>query len=300
MYYLVFGCLYLLSLLPWRIIYLLSDFAFLITYYLIRYRRKVVAENLLFAFPDKTDAERRQIAIKFYRRFCDTWLETIKLLTVSKDSLLKRVSGDTTIFENLYAEGRSVQANLGHFINWEIFNISMGIIQPYQFLGVYFPQSNKTADRLMKYIRGRWGNVLIPSTDIARSIIPWRKKQYYIGLGGDQSAPPSSSYWLNFMNRPAPFVKGPEKFARGQQLPVVMATITQPRRGYYRFDFFLTADHTESLPEGELMRRYVRNMEKNIRLQPELYLWSHRRWKHAWQPAYAAQWVDDQPMPASR
>lgn len=302
MYYVVFGLLYVVSLLPWTILYVLSDFAFVIVYYFIGYRKDVIKDNLLHAFPEKTDAERKQIAKKFYKCFCDNWVETLKLMSVSKEKLRKRTSGDFSILDELYQTGKAVQGNFGHFFNWEILNLYMGIAQPYTFLSVYFPQKNKTMDRLMQYVRSRWGNPLIPTPDMARAIIPWRKKQYCIALGGDQSSTqPASSYWLNFMNRPACFVKGPEKYARGQQIPIVMTTTTKRRRGYYHFDFFLLAngDELTQLPEGELMRRYVTHLENNIRLQPELYLWSHRRWKHPWKPAYEKLWIDTAPLPGA-
>jgi KDO2-lipid IV(A) lauroyltransferase len=153
-------------------------------------------------------------------------------------------------------------------------------------------------NRLILYIRGRWGNPLLPSSDMARAIIPWRKKQYLIALGADQRpVTPDNAYWLNFLNKPAPFVKGPEKFARGQRIPVVMMTTTRKKRGHYHFDYFLLADNPRDLPEGELIRQYVRHLEENIRLQPELYLWTHKRWKHAWKDEYRELWVDNSPPP---
>lgn len=296
MYYVVFGLLYFLSLFPLRVLYLFSDLTAFIFYYVVGYRKEVVMGNLAQAFPEKTEAERKTIAKKFYRSFVDHWAETVKLLSISKRSLNKRITGNFEIFYQLHESGKSVQANLGHFFNWELMTLHAGINQPYTFLTVYLPQSNKVMNRLILYIRGRWGNPLLASSDMARSIIPWRKKQYLIALGADQRpAFPDNAYWLNFLNRPAAFVKGPEKFARGQNIPVVMMTTTRGKRGHYHFDYFLLADDLKQLPDGELIRRYVRHLEENIRLQPELYLWSHKRWKHEWKPAYEQMWVDDIP-----
>jgi KDO2-lipid IV(A) lauroyltransferase len=133
---------------------------------------------------------------------------------------------------------------------------------------------------------------------MARAIIPWRKKQYLLALGADQSPPLGEvAYWLYFLNRPTAFLKGPEKFARVQNAPVVMLTTTRPRRGYYHFEYFLMADNPKNLPDGELMRLYVKHLEENIRLQPEIYLWSHRRWKRTWKPEYSELWVDEKPLP---
>lgn len=300
MYQLIFGGLYLSSLLPMRILYLIADFFYFFLYYVFGYRKEVVMANLLQAFPGKTEKERKKIARKFYRNFVDHWIETVKLLSISKTAMNKRVSGNFEVFQQLYASGRSVQVNLGHFFNWETMTLHAGINQPYTFLTVYLPQSSKIMNRLILYIRGRWGNPLLPSSDMARAIIPWRKKQYLLALGADQRpVTPDNAYWLNFLNKPAGFVKGPERYARGQGIPVVMMTTTRKKRGQYHFDYFLLCDDSKALPEGELIRRYVRHLEENIQLQPELYLWSHKRWKHPWKEEYEKLWVDNVPSPTS-
>ena len=284
-----------------RVLYLFSDIIAFFLYYVFRYRKKVVMANLLQALPAKTDKEREGIAKKFYRNFVDNWAETLKLLSISKRLMNKRVTGNFEVFHQLYATGKAVQVNLGHFFNWEIMTLHAGINQPYTFLTVYFPQNNRIMNRLVLYVRGRWGNPLLPSSDMARAIIPWRKKQYLIALGADQRpAIPDNAYWLNFLNKPAGFVKGPEKYARGQGIPVVMMTTTRKKRGYYHFDYFLLCADPKKLPEGELIRQYVRHLEENIQLQPDLYLWSHKRWKHSWKPEYEKLWVDDVVSPTSK
>lgn len=296
MYYIVFAFLYLISLLPFRFLYILSDGIAFMLYYIFRYRKAVVLSNLLQAFPEKTDKERRKIARKFYRNFIDNWIETIKLISISKSSMNKRITGNFDVFHKLYSSGKSVQLNLAHFFNWEIMTLHAGINQPYTFLTVYLPQSSKIFNRLIIYIRSRWGNPQLPSSEMARAIIPWRKKQYLLALGADQrTATPADAYWLNFLNKPAGFVKGPEKFARNQNIPVVMMTTTRKKRGRYHFDYFLLSHEPAKLPDGELMRQYVRHIEKNIQLQPDLYLWSHKRWKHQWEKEYEKLWVDINP-----
>ena len=301
MYHIIFGVLYIFSLLPLQVLYLLSDVVAFFLYYFFAYRKKVVMANLLQAFPSKSEVERIAIAKKFYRNFTDNWTETLKLLSMSKQSMNKRITGNFEIFHQVYATGKAVQVNLGHFFNWELMTLHAGINQPYTFLTVYLPQSSKIMNRLVLYVRGRWGNSLLPSRDMARAIIPWRKKQYLLALGADQRpAFPYNAYWLNFLNKPAGFVKGPEKYARGQGIPVVMMTTTRKKRGHYHFDYFLLCEDPKSLPEGELIRQYVRHLEENIELQPDLYLWSHNRWKHSWKPEYEKWWVDDVASPASK
>jgi KDO2-lipid IV(A) lauroyltransferase len=298
MYYIVFGFLYLVSLLPFFILYGIADFFFVIIYFIAGYRKGVVMQNLRNAFPQKEEKELKRIARRFYRNFIDNWIETIKLLSISKKSLNKRTSGNFKVFDELHKNNKSVQVNLGHFFNWEIMTLHTGINQPFTFLTVYLPQSNQIMNRLLLYMRSRWGNPQLPATEMARAIMPWRKKQYLLALGADQSPPiPSDCYWMYFMHQPTGFLKGSEKFARVQNIPVVMMTTTRPKRGHYHFDYFLLAEDPKSLPEGELMRQYVQHLEENINLQPDLYLWSHRRWKHAWKAEYAKLWVDKVPMP---
>jgi len=298
MYYIVFGILYLLSLLPFFILYRISDLIFIFLYYITGYRKDVVMSNLQGVFPEKTKAELKTIAKRFYRNFTDNWIETIKLLSISRDALNKRISSNVDVFNHLHKEGKSVQLNLGHFFNWEYMTLYTGIHQPYTFLTVYLPQASKITNRLFIQLRSRWGNPQLPATDMTRAIIPWRKKQYLLALGADQSPPlGENAYWLYFLNRPTAFLKGPEKFARIQNIPVVMMTTTRPKRGYYHFEYFLLADNPKNLQEGELMRRYAKHLEENIKLQPDLYLWSHRRWKRQWKPEYIDLWVDDKPAP---
>jgi Kdo2-lipid IVA lauroyltransferase/acyltransferase len=299
MYFIVFGFLYALSLLPFAVLYAISDLVAFVLYRVMAYRTGVVMQNLTAAFPEKTVGERKTIARRFYRNFCDNWVETIKLLSISQKALNRRVTSNFEVLHQLHQQGKAAQLNLGHFFNWEIMTLHAGINQPMSFLTVYLPQTSEVFDRLLRYIRGRWGNALLPATDIARAIIPWRKKQYLLALGADQSpAVPDAGYWLYFMHQPTVFPKGPEKFARSAALPVVMMTTTKPRRGHYHFDYFLLTADAKALPAGELIRQYVHHLEKNIRLQPENYLWSHRRWKHRWAPEYANLWTDEAPMPA--
>jgi KDO2-lipid IV(A) lauroyltransferase len=300
MYYVVYGFLYLISLLPFFILYRIADFFFIVIYFVIGYRKEIVMKNLRNSFPEKTETELKLIARKFYLNFIDNWIETIKLLSISKKKLNKKVTGNFGIFHQLYRTGKAVQVNLGHFFNWEIMTLHAGINQPYTFLTVYLPQTSRIMNRLLLHLRARWGNPQLESTNMAKAIIPWRKKQYLLALGADQSpAHPEGGYWLYFLNQPTVFLKGPEKFARVQNIPVVMMTTTRPRRGHYYFNYFLLAEDPKKLPDGELIRRYVKHLEENIRVQPEIYLWSHKRWKHTWRSEYEKLWVDELPVSAS-
>ena len=149
------------------------------------------------------------------------------------------------------------------------------------------PITNKAFDELFKKIRSKTGSILLPATDMRNAIIPYRNKQYAIGLIADQSAGNlAKAIWVNFFNRPAPFVKGPESGARLGDIPVVFGHFTKKKRGYYEGHFFLAEEHPRSSESGELTKRYIKYLEEVIRSNPDMWLWSHRRWKHQWKPEY--------------
>ncbi|HUP14122.1 MAG TPA: hypothetical protein VM187_18000, partial [Niastella sp.] len=182
MYYIVYSLLYLVSLLPLRVLYILSDVLYLIGYRLLGYRRKVVLNNLEIAFPEKTLAERKKIASKFYHNFIDSFIETLKMVSASDAYIQSRVSGNWELLNELHKTGRSCQIHLGHTFNWEWANLAGSKVMPYTFLGVYMPISNKILDRLFRKLRAKSGSVLIPATDMRNAMLPWRTRQYCIGL----------------------------------------------------------------------------------------------------------------------
>lgn len=280
MYYPVFALLYLLSLLPLPVLYLLSDFFYFLVYYVFRYRREVVAANLLIAFPEKSDAERKQIAEQYFKRFCDNWIESIKLLSISENAVRKRVTANLDALEAIHASGRSCHILLGHMFNWEWGNALVTVASKYQLLCVYAPQSSRIVDRLFLYLRRRFGSVLLPFNDMRRAMLPYRRSQFALALMADQSPPGADkAYWINFFNRPTAFLPGPEKGARLGKMPVVFLTFSRPRRGYYHMEASLLTNDAGTTSETELTTIYANALEANIRQEPSGYLWSHRRWK---------------------
>ena len=276
MYYVLYG----FSLLPFWFIYGLADVLFLLVYYLIGYRKRVVMENLRHAFPEKTEAERRSIARRFYRNFIDNFLEAIKLLSISKEELGKRFQCDLSLMDRIYAEGKSCQLHLGHVFNWEYANADCSARSPFQFLVVYMPIKSRPVDRLFHKLRERFGTKLLSATDMRKDMIPYRNQQYVLVLVADQNpGSPDNAYWRDFMGRPAPFVKGPEKGARFNNIPAIFVSIRKVKRGYYKASLEMGAEEPRSLPDGELTTRFVKFLENEIREQPEIWLWSHRRWK---------------------
>jgi KDO2-lipid IV(A) lauroyltransferase len=292
MYYLFFAALYLVSLLPLRILYGISDGVSFLLYHVIRYRKDVVLGNLALAFPEKSQAERTAIAKKFYRNFTDNWIETIKMISISEKAILKRISTDFEAFEHIHEQGRSCQMLMGHLFNWEWCNAGVPTGVPFKTLVAYSPISSKVLDRLFLYIRQRFGCVLLPFHDMRRGMMPYRHSHYLLALVADQNPPDSlKSYWLNFMGVPTGFLKGPEKGARLGNIPVVLLPVVKERRGHYAIKGILLANNPAELKEGELTRRYVSALEAVIREHPESYLWSHKRWKHPWKEEYSKYWI---------
>jgi KDO2-lipid IV(A) lauroyltransferase len=161
------------------------------------------------------------------------------------------------------------------------------------------PIKNNFFEKLFYRLRTRSGNVFLPANKMRESITPHLQSQYLLGLVADQNPGcVENAYWLDFFGKPAPFVWGPEKGARSAQLPVVFAYIEKPRRGYYHATLTLGCQDTCGLKEGQLTLDYVRFLENVIRRNPDMWLWSHRRWKHHWKDDHAPRWISEQAVPS--
>ena len=300
MYYIVYPILYLVSLLPFFILYGISDFFAFLLYHIIKYRRDVVVSNLTIAFPEKTEEERKKIAKKFYRYFTDAMLESLKFVSISKKQLLKRSTGSFEIINQLVDEGYSINVMVGHQFNWEYANLLYALHLRIPFVGIYMPVKNESLDKIFFNIRNRYGTVLISATDFKNKMHDVFKKQYMMGLAADQNPGlPLSGYWLNFFGRPTPFVTGPEKGAVKNNTAVVYVAFKKVKRGYYHFDATLLCLRGANTVPGELTCTYRDILEKTIREDPANYLWSHRRFKFEWRNEYKNLWVDKSPLPSS-
>jgi len=280
MYSIVYSLFYLLSLLPWRVLYLISDGLYLLVYYGIGYRKKVVFQNLEIAFPEKTGAERKRIAKDFYHNFIDSFIETIKLLSVSEKEFRKRFTTNIDVLNNLYAGNQNVQIVSGHFFNWEFANLGVSLDSKFPFIGVYMPLSNKTFDKLIHRLRTKFGSLLVPANEFKNNFHQYAKNRYVLGLVADQNpGNPSKAYWTKFFGKPAPFARGPEKGAKMNNTAIVYAHFYKTKRGYYKLDFELVTTEPGTYAEGELTKLLVKKVEDSVRKIPANYLWSHRRWK---------------------
>jgi len=284
-YYIVYGLLYGISLLPFRILYIISDAASFLLYHVIRYRRDIVANNLLIAFPEKTAAERKRIAKQFYKDFVDNFIEVIKMISISKKELDKRFVGNYQLMNDLYQTGKNVQVHLGHYFNWEYANLAYTANQLYPFIVVYQPISNKVLDRIFYKMRSRFGTKLVPVNNFRNEFAQLSKGKYALILVGDQNPPgPENAYWTDFFGRKTPFVKGPEKGARLKNTAIVMCNIYKVKRGYYRSELRLLTTEPRTLADGVITKEMITFIEDTVRTYPSNYLWSHRRWKWEYDP----------------
>ena len=287
MYYFIFALLYAISLLPFFILYGFSDIAAFFLRRVVKYRRAVILGNLAIAFPEKTEEERKQIAKKFYQYFTDTFIESIKLLSLSRKEIFKRSTANFDLLNKYVAKGCNINLMGGHQFNWEYVNLLCALKMTTPFAGVYMPISNKVLDKIFINLRKKYGTVLISATDFKNGVHPVFDKQYLFGLVADQNpGDPSNAYWINFFGKPTPFVTGPEKGAIKNNPVILFVAFKKIKRGYYHFEPSLLCEQCHDVCVGELTMKYRDKLEETIRLDPANYLWSHRRFKFDWKPEY--------------
>ena len=283
-YYLVYGIWYLLSLLPFCVHYLFSDFVYLILYRLIGYRVKVVRNNLTTSFPEKSEAEIREIERKFYHRLCDYFVEAVKMMTMSERQIRRRmVFKNTEALNKCFDENQSIALYLGHTFNWEwITSLPLWITKKVHCGELYHALENEAFDKLFLHLRERWGSECIPLVDILRKTIEYKHKQQttIIGYLGDQVPHWNNiHHWCWFLNHDTPVMTGTERIAIKNRQAIFFLEMTQKKRGCYEAEFKLISRTPEQFKEFEITDIYHQMLEASIRRQPELWLWSHKRWK---------------------
>ena len=287
MYYIVYGFLYTFSLLPLKVLYLFSDLAWFIIYRLLKYRKDIVLDNLAIAFPEKPVAEREKIAKQFYLNFTDTFIESIKMISISKDEVLRRGHCDFELINKLVDKGNNLHIVVGHQFNWEFANLVYAMHLSIPFVGIYMPVNNKIIDRIFFKVRERYGTILISAKEFKNKMHNVFSEQYILALAADQNPGiPSNAFWLNFFGKPAPFVTGPGKGAVKNNTAVVFVAFEKPGRGHYSFRATLIAANGAFHTAEQLTVMYKNILEDTIRKNPSNYLWSHRRWRHEWKEGY--------------
>ncbi len=280
-YYLALPFIYGIALLPFPLLYMLSDGLYLLLYKVLGYRTAVVRENLRKSFPEKSTAELRTIERAFYRWYCDLVLETLKTLTISPGQVKERVSvtGDE-VLKKYFEERRSIILVMGHWGNWELGGARFSQLGLHQLYVIYHPLQNRWFDGLVLHMRTRLGNRLYAMHDTMKGMLRDRGDVTATAFIADQTPPPDRAFWTQFLNQDTPVFYGTEKIARKLDYPIIYVGIERQRRGHYLMRFEeLVADPARTR-DGEISTAHTRRLEADIRRLPALWLWSHRRWKH--------------------
>lgn len=256
---------------------------FLIMYYVIGYRRKVVKENLELVFPEKSIEERNKIAKGFFRHFCDMIVETLKVFTISEKEIRARFRvTNPELAEKYYRNNQSVLLMTGHHGNWEWSGILNNIID-HKGYAVYKSIVNPQLDALVKKTRERFGATAVNNKKIV-SVLYRSYKKGEITLTyllSDQTPKMGHfKYHDTFLGIDVPMFTGAEELAKKLNFPVLFLKVQKVKRGYYTATFSTLADHPKEYPDYEITRKFFDALENQIREKPEYYLWSHKRWKH--------------------
>jgi len=281
----IYPFLYLISLFPFFILNVISFHFYVLVFYVLRYRKKVVLENLKNSFPNKSTNELNQISKKFYKHFCDLIIENIKLLSISNKKFMKYcyfTPQALQLFNHYHKQNTTIILALGHNGNWEWSLIAHQLNYKYNIVGIYHPLSNKNMDALISKLRNRGKVNLVTMQNSLRFLIGYKPqtKPGSIGLIADQTPPKESSFWLTFLNQDTPFFGGPEKMAKKFNLPVLFIAMRKVKRNTYELDAKLITDSPKETIEGEITKSYAMQLQELIIEQPEYWLWSHKRWKH--------------------
>lgn len=280
LFYLSYPFIYLFSLLPFRLLYFISDILYIFIYYIFRYRRQVVKKNLQNSFPERSEQELLKIEKEYYHFLCDLVILSIKSTAISKQQILKRCHFlNPEVVEQYKNKGRKIMFVLGHYGEWEISGSAFGLYFNIELVAAFKPLTNPYYNNILKRSRSRFGNRLIPKRELLRFLLDKKNDTMYLALIADQSPNPKEHFWVDFLNQKTAVVTGVEKIARQYDFVVVYAGILPDGRGKSNVRMKILTDHAAQMPVGELTKLYMHELEIDIQKNPAAYLWSHRRWK---------------------
>ncbi len=287
MQFLIFAITYpiiwFFSILPMRILYLLSDILFVLVYFVFGYRKDVVIQNLAIAFPHKSAKERKTISKKFYKHFTDNFVETIKAISISKKEILKRYRyKNPELVKEILKKGKSVAFVSAHQANWE-WSVNSPLVVNNNVKGAYTKIGNRYFDKVVKESRERFGFKCYESSKTVKAIFNdfKNKTQSVYLLVSDQSPQVElTQYWTEFFNVKVPFHVGAENLSKKFNLAVVYCATKKVKRGFYETEFKLITENPKEFDNYKITEKYIELTEELIKQQPEYYLWSHKRFKH--------------------
>ncbi len=282
-YLLVYPILWFISLLPFRLLYLLSDFTYLLVYYVVGYRKKTVRKNIELALPHLSDKERLTIEKKSFQHLCDMFLEMIKTMNISENEIKKRfVFTNFEVLKKVEAQNKSIALMLAHYASYE-WSISINYYSSHTATAIYKKISNPYFDKLVRDIRSRFRSSLITTKETVPTIIKNKninKKTIY-GFASDQSPKAESAFhWQKFMGIEVPVHTGAEMLSKKYNMNVIFLKVKRVKRGYYEASFEILSENPKEVPNYEITDTYLKLVEQQIYEAPEYYLWTHKRWKH--------------------
>ena len=279
----LFKIIILFSKLPLRVLYWLSDFIFVILYFVVGYRKKVVFQNLKNSFPEKSDSELKIIRKKFYHNFCDYLVETLKSFTISSHELRVRVQHlNQDVFHEAKKENKNIILLAGHIFNWEWFNALATIIPQEKSFPVYRKVQSSFWEQKVKAIRNRFGNHALEAKEVIRHIFKNTNDGNSVYMFVADQTPHSSevTYGLEFLHQKTPAFVGYDKLSTRMDLVFVYCEMKKVKRGYYQINYHQIEPDGEKFEEYEVVRKFHKMLETTINKRPDNYLWSHRRWKY--------------------
>ncbi|RFC53785.1 lysophospholipid acyltransferase family protein [Brumimicrobium aurantiacum] len=271
---------YPLSLLPLRVLYLFTDFFFLLLITVVPYRRKVVRGNIERSFPELSTQEHRKIERKFYHHFTDLLAEATKNLSISKTQLLKRFKVENPeVMDELYRKNKNVLLVSGHYNNWEWLITGQNLLFKHKAVGIGMPLSNGFWDKKLNGRRSRFGMKVIHSK-IVHEFFSNNKETISTLVLADQSPGDAKKcYWMEFLNQPSGILFGPEMLANQYDQAVVYFSIHKQKRGHYTMRLKEITSTPRALAYGEITEEFAKLLEETIKEAPEYWIWSHKRWK---------------------
>lgn len=279
----LYRIVYLISLLPFRVLYAISDVMAWLACDVLHYRRQVVHDNLTSSFQGMTPKEYRRIQKGFYRYLCDYVVETIKLASMSPEKIKRRLKVENVeIINEAVERGQSVSVYLGHYGNWEwISSTPLHFAPCAEAAQVYHPLENKTFDKVLYKLRTRFGAHNVAMADIMKTLVRWHRDGIpsITGYIADQAPGYNMHLFLDFLNHDTGVYTGPERLSKMLGAKAVYGHLTRPKRGYYTLRFITICDNVKEEEMFETTRRYFKLLEENILEAPQYWLWSHRRWK---------------------
>lgn len=286
LYQLSYFLLKIFSRTPFWLLYILSDCLFYLIYYVVRYRRSIVRKNISESFPEKCLQEVKSLEKKFYRYFADNLLETCKLATISREEICQRMKfTNVDAFNDVLRSGKSISLYLGHYGNWEwCSSIPLHFIDGITSAQIYHKLRNASMDRLMIFNRERMGALCVEMRKTARYVNEQCKahRVCVVGFIADQSPRKKEvRYFLPFLNHSVPVLVGSEKITKHYDFDAWFVRVKRIKRGFYEADLVRMHEDPKTLPDFNLTSIYFQMLEQAIHEQPELYLWTHRRFKHA-------------------